>query len=149
MGIVEFLTARYNEDQARAEAATQGQWVVYRRMRTGDYPWMIGAHTDHDVIGDGHAGGVWEQADAEFIAANSPARVLADLEAKRGILRRYREMAEGLAQAEQSPTPANRMTSFSLDMLTVNVTAYYQVVRLLAAPYAGHADYDPAWTLDA
>jgi Family of unknown function (DUF6221) len=121
--LTEFLTDRYDEEQRTA--ACIAEWG----------PSVVDPY------------GYLNATIAEFITTHSPARVLADIAAKRGIVERYSRMVEGLAQAEHPLTPANRRPSYEVDMLTVNVTAYYQVVRVLAAPYAEHPDYNPAWTV--
>lgn len=69
---------------------------------------------------------------AEHIARHDPARVLADVEAKRRIVSRcdliLRGRAEGMFNEGQ-------------------VTDAWDNLRALALPYAGHPDYDRAWAL--
>ena len=98
-GIAEFISARLGEEEALARAATAGRWEVVDyddevategfevrsdqspggRPRT-EFRWVI----DHD--------GVYERADAEHIAAHGPARVLADIAAKRRLLEIWQQM---------------------------------------------------------
>lgn len=150
--IAEFLTARYDEEQRIAEVAS----VASPHWRADVAATALGARMvivteedDFDIAETSVPSNPEAVANAEFIAANDPARVLVDLEAKRGVVRRYREMAAGLAQAEHPLNPANRRAPFEIDMLTVNVTAFHVVAKLLATPYADHPDYDPAWRIDA
>ncbi|MGZ4524215.1 MAG: DUF6221 family protein, partial [Mycobacteriaceae bacterium] len=62
------------------------------------------------------------------IARHDPARVLAECEAKRRIVERYRV-------CEPNYDEGNRLETRVLDW----------TMRLLALPYADHPDYDPAW----
>lgn len=146
MDIAEFLTARYDEAQARAEACAQpGPWQA-RFDPSGNHAssageWEIigvsAGGTSYEVVGSGwEGGGVWQQADAEFIAANSPAVVLADVASKRAIVEGYQS---AVTQAAAGGL-AKRAFAFLL------VQAMRLVLRDLAAPYAEHPDYDPAWT---
>lgn len=85
--IADFLRARYAERRALAEAATPGPWegVVdhHQRGEVNASVWSdkLGYYiTEHISSGDRH------EADAQHIAANDPAAVIADLDAKLRIL---------------------------------------------------------------
>jgi len=149
MDIVEFLRARYAERRALAEAATvPSGWEI--RPNHSDYApaWEVCGVSDGgtiaEVIGDGwEGGGVWHEADARFIAANGPAYVLADLAAKERIIE------EAYAARENWRHGAGTMgTTEEVARATERRDVLTFVARLLAAPYADHPDYGPAWALD-
>lgn len=72
--------------------------------------------------------------DAMHIARWDPARVLAEVEAKREILDEYLLWAEDDSRDyDQSRTAVERSAALEV------------VVKVLALPYAGHADYRPEW----
>jgi len=81
---------------------------------------------------------------------NSPARVLADVEAKRRIVERFAQgKAEWAAACEDysdwaagTPSRAGRATT-SVSRDGLNELA--RVLRLLALSYADHPDYDEVW----
>lgn len=116
-----FLLARLDEDEAVAREA----------QVTGDGWW-------HD--GDGE---VWSHeqlvahptmvAHAEHVARNDPARVLAEVAAKRAIVDEARMRA-----GDSFATPEHEGMRWS-------VTAYREVVCRLAAVYADHPDYRDEW----
>lgn len=127
MTLVEFLRARLDEDETVALEATTGPWMV-----TTD---PLGTHVEN---GDGRGRVLMrsgsDRADnrgrpnAEQIARHHPARVLAEVEAKRRIITEAEWLAEN---APASPVVADYCAPVLL--------------RLLAPPYADHPDYDPAW----
>ncbi|MBQ1166187.1 hypothetical protein KBZ21_50210, partial [Streptomyces sp. A73] len=67
--LVAFLRARLDEEAEEARATTQGEWVWSREFVTppGDH---------HRTVGPLEPGDAW------FIARHSPARVLAEVDAK-------------------------------------------------------------------
>lgn len=84
--IVEFLTARFDEREARARDASSGEWrfdLGTYDIESGDIEdardvcYLYGRNSDWDT-GQGVANG-------RFIAENSPRYVLADIAAKRWI----------------------------------------------------------------
>lgn len=139
-GVVEFLRARYAEEEAIARAATpgpwkwgvvapgikadsvlQGRWVVLLTSKSGD--------VSHD--------------DAVHIARWNPAHVLADLAAKRAILdihetSHQRILSECHVAIEppewQGPDRSNPAC---------------MMVRALLGPFQDHPDFHPAWPADA
>jgi len=124
--LTEFLTARFDEDEAVAKRATDGGFG----WRLAD---LAGGN---EVWADRDAGG-WDAFmiattatrlnrnpgakgfdDANHIARHDPARVLAEVEAKRRIV----------AFAKHLPSVYARC-----------------VLEPMALPYADHPDYDEAW----
>lgn len=130
MGIAEFLEARWAERAAAAKVATQGEWTADLAVVAGiGSAYLIQAGPDDlEVALIQTCGGPLpddgERADAEHIALNDPAAVLADIEAKRAIL------------ADRWGGPDHE------DM-------WEHHVRLLAVPFASHPDYDPSWRPEA
>jgi hypothetical protein len=122
-----FVVERIDEDEAAAQAATHSHWRV-----TTD---PLGVHVEHDqptplgrvAEGLGRDMGVDGKPDAEHIARHDPARVLAECEAKRQILRnrpdtRGDEGSDGLAE-----------------------DYWDEAVKSLASVYADHPDYRQEW----
>jgi hypothetical protein len=120
MQLVDFLLQRLDEDEAVARAATNGAWEA-ENFPDGFSPM---------VIADGMA--VCETfdkprlADANHIARHDPARVLADVKAKRAVV-------EGCAPYDDMQV--RRQTR----------TLAGNVLRALASVYADHPDYDATW----
>lgn len=110
MTLTEFITARLDEDEAVARGAA--------RDGEGAIDWA-GESGPTDV----------------HIARHDPARVLAEVEAKRRIVEHWTLLAE---QAAEAPDHLRRM-------LSSQVTGLGVAVRLLALPYADHPDYDERW----
>lgn len=84
--LIEFLRAALNDEERIAKAATPGPW----RVDDETYAERIYAADQTEVVGGGRWGGeasVFETTeDAVHIARWNPARVLAEIEAKRQIL---------------------------------------------------------------
>ena len=111
--LIAFLRARLAEDEATARAAFSGQcdpengWGAERSVSGG---WTITPHV----------GNIHEKVQARHVEAWNPARVIAEVAAKRAII--------GLCEPWGIPE----------DIM---------VLRLLAQPYADHPDFAPAWRL--
>jgi hypothetical protein len=131
--LVEFLRARLDEDEQAA-----GEWHRH------DCP----GHTEHSWGYEWHP---------EYCDCGIPARVIAEVEAKRAILAHHR-------------TSTFTDVSLGIQGWTVCVICHFVMdepddwddtkdwpypfvqypfpcptLRLLAQPYAGHPDFDPAW----
>jgi hypothetical protein len=123
MDIVEFLTAQLDTDQARAEAARPGPWFASGGVLSaaaGEYRDDIGEIWDpNNDHGD-------DEATAAHIARHDPARVLADIAAKRKLLDLAAEMA-------------------AVDRWTEAET----IRRCVAAPYADRPGFNPSWRVEA
>lgn len=102
MTLIEFLRARLDEDEAAArEADTGGRW----RPGNADGP-------------------LWVNANMRHMARHDPARVLAEVEAKRFLLE------WGIA---------------GIDRGGLSPVMGHNILAGLALPYADHPDYDPSW----
>lgn len=153
MDIADFIRARLDEDEAVAKAATPGPWEPER-------PWLsdvvtsklLGRIADFSSarVLNRDEGGYRPQSipDARHVAHWDPARVLAETAAKRGILDAIdaaeKEWAEAQAAARPGPASFDLARARSLERELAEI-----VLRQLAAPYADHPDYDPAWRIDA
>lgn len=135
--LVQWLRAQLNEDERIAKAATPGPWWVDSSIHTES----INAGDGTSVIGGarwGDEASVFESdEDAAHIAAHDPARVLREIDAKRGIVDRYefacREAAQpGIAEEERE----TRIQA---------AAAFQSSVCLLAVPYDGRPGYLESW----
>lgn len=144
-GLVAFLRDCLDEDEQEALnwPHDQRQWrVAGRRMLTYDN----GATEDVTAVDvkDGFAE-VWERVQvkrgpadlATHIARHDPARVLAEVEAKRRIVDGY----EDALRVAVVTAPAGPLD----DMVKYTGTALMFAVQCLAAPYADRPGYQPEW----
>ncbi|MEV8623389.1 DUF6221 family protein [Streptomyces sp. NPDC051079] len=153
MDLVEFLTARLDEDEQAARAATDGPWAAWQRSTLRGLGDLL-----HAVTTPGQAPGARASIataswlDAEHIARHDPARVLAEVDAKRRILASYTEavlVRDEATQWAMSPSPV--ITNPGADGVErwtrARDAAFFlePAIRLLAQPYASHPDYDEAW----
>jgi hypothetical protein len=160
--LVAFLRARLTDDERAAKAAPDGPWGVAEARQEG--PWtVLGAFTPHErfntasdtreitvrreqIAGaDLGAGGVRTRAAAEHIARHDPARVLADVEAKRELVKLHGRAvlrAGGGAQYFDTETVCRSCEpNYQFRELSWPCTT----LRLLALPYADHPDYRDEW----
>lgn len=124
--LTEFLLARIAEDEAVARAATPGPWGDPADVGYGDFGWHV----------DGCPAGETEDseqgmADAEYLAYNHPARVLAECEAKRRIVEWHRY------DLGSDPCDAHDGATFQ--------TVDCGTLLALALPYADHPDWREEW----
>ncbi|MFJ3839453.1 DUF6221 family protein [Streptomyces sp. NPDC090054] len=137
--LVQFLRARLDEDEQGCRAATAGPWYVlggeaseYAIHTTTDC-----APTAADVAATAYyGGGIWERADAEHIARHNPARVLAEVDAKRQALAHYERIVQHTLKSDGGA-----------DYLFAEGAVRKQI-QYMALPYAGHLDYRPIWAPD-
>lgn len=127
MDIAEFLTARYVEEEriARAAVGRYADGSAWGPSWTYD-------RENFRVLIDGQAAVAAENTsdvDGEHIARHDPARVLADIAAKRKLLALWQQM------------------DADLDLPKFHQAADELLAQLLA-PFDAHPDYDPAWRID-
>jgi hypothetical protein len=120
MTLVEFLAARWAEDEGDALAACQGGGYRDWDVPSTGVVQVAGGDLDGLVLAPRNA--------ALHMARHDPARVLRRVAADRSILDKYRSLPRA-----------------SLDYRKGQLHAYDMVLRLLALPYVQHPDYDPAW----
>jgi hypothetical protein len=154
--LVEFLRDRLDEDDAFAEMAANGggEWV--QRGRFGANGPVEEKSNGRVVVPDT---GVPDQLEAIHIARHNPARVRSEVQAKRGILDRYRPEATdphpGLPCTnsvhfdpdgeDYDPDVVCERHSRAIDERPDGAFGNDAVLRLLALPYADHPDYQPGW----
>ncbi|WP_405634438.1 DUF6221 family protein [Streptomyces sp. NBC_00056] len=145
--LVQWLGAQLDEDERLARAATLGPWV---QSGIGDYGWTV----DFGRPGAGVETADTEQglADADFIAAHNPARVLREIDAKRRILAPY---AAALEQRQvirarmrrvidSDPDEFGRLHRKENRLIDV-AESLAPVVALLALPFADRPGYREEW----
>lgn len=147
--LVEFLKARLDEDEQAAQAATPSPWRIDPRN-----PNVILEPTPIDSVGmagerqhnifTGQVSSRFGQAklDVAHIVRHDPARVLAEVAAKRRII-------EALGIAERNVAKVRRTAPDyrSVRVAEAESDAMLHAVRLLAHPYADHPDYREDWEL--
>lgn len=104
--MIEFLLARIADDEARAKAVDAEDWYGV------------------DAWGDGPTEFYFDDG-----APGTPARVLAECEAKRQIVEMW------LTRNEQSEHPT----------IAAHATGLGLAIRVITGVYADHPDYDEAW----
>lgn len=132
--LADFLRARYAERRAIAEAATPGPWegVVDRHQR-GEVDASVWADSISYYVTEKITSGGRHEADAHHIAANDPAAVLADIDAKLAII----DLLAPIVADESYQGPDHYG----------GVDACEKALSLLARPFAGHPDYQEDWAL--
>lgn len=142
--LVAFLREQLDAEEQEAQAATPGPWR-YNPDKMWNLPGpsfgeeFVGAGPLGKTVcvaGTGPADEPQSMADAEFIARHDPARILAEITAKRAIVDR---MAGMLATADGD----SEVDHYG------GLDAAERVLTLLAAPYAGVDGYRPEWAPEA
>jgi hypothetical protein len=131
--LVGFLRARLAEDEQVARAADSGPW----RVDDPAYPTAIYNRDGHPIISGSQWGGEAsifdDPAAPAHIARHDPARVLAEVEAKRRIVHIHSEYDHGCPEHD------------GCDGFTFLSAGPCFTLRLLALPWAGHPDYREEW----
>ena len=120
--LIEFLSARLDEDEAAANAAEAAQ-----RQPWQDSEWM-----------EKHP------ADLAHYARHDPARVLREVAAKRAILEYYVEPPNGVRTGNAEVISSAEGGSGRNPRVLTVIEA---IVLDLAAVWSDHPDYDPAWAV--
>jgi hypothetical protein len=145
MEIRDFLTARLDEDEAAAHAAAAADpapWTVDAtdgrgtQERDAEHGFGLVVAADDVALWDceGSALLCMTASTARHVGRWDPARVLREVEAKRTLLADLADNVRYWASDDHTHAAAE--------------TALETAQRHLAAPYADHPDYDPAWKLD-
>lgn len=147
--IVAFITARLDEDERIAQAAGSGPYA--RWAYAGEYDSYSGGevylpdvdHYSKDIYpykvtsdNEGLSPSVGPDA-GRHIARHDPARVLADVEAKRALVDYW-------SRAFQNPIDADKFPGHDWDLVR---GAARWTLRHLATSYASHPDYQAYWAL--
>jgi hypothetical protein len=145
-----FLRARLDEDERVARLAPPGPWSTSGPDTIAE--WVI--HDQNWAVAEARAyieptrilpdvpkpeSYIDANATATHIALNDPAYVLADVAAKRRIVDLAHRHRAGLDEDREE---------FDLWHYTGQGYILHKILRLLAAPYADHPDFDPAWWVD-
>ena len=135
MDLVEFLRARIDEDEQVAGGALGGPWIAgFEQERLVDtviygqstWPGHLGQVCNVDYSHE-------KRGSAEHIARWDPARVLAEVAAKRALLDAHGVLGHLPCDAHDGATCE---------------TEHCAIVLMLALPYADHSDYQQDWSLD-
>lgn len=126
--VADFIRARLDEDEAAARAATPGAWKIRPRLEgvcidAGRYDQVIapGVVSCGSYCYGGTSSVDISDADAEHIARHDPARVFADIAAKR-------EIVAWVGDYDADPDGSA-----------------WGILGHLAALYADHPDYQQEW----
>jgi hypothetical protein len=137
--LVDFLRARLDEDEQAARAATSGPWrhnpnKHWRKPGTSWFEEAVFSGPDGAaatcVAGTGETDDRQSMADASHIARHDPARVLAEVDAKRDVIRL-----------------AERAHDYHATFLSGFAAVMEDALRKFALAYAYHPDYKPEWAL--
>jgi len=129
--LITFLRTQLDEDERVARAAWWGNG--WRATVGSDEVWTGESKPGHTPIPIGR---MWDPPTAQFIAANDPTRVLAEVQAKRRIL----ELHEGAHECSTYDYTGD------IDNCTwVEGEDSCSTVRLLALSYADRPGYDESW----
>lgn len=163
-GIVEFLTARLDEDQAAAEAWDEAE-RTWRPVGRRNLRYDNGSGEPVQSIDTGGGQGllneqIWVKHDYDgertaHIARHDPTRVLREVAAKRRILALHEPQLDRVQwRRDETCYQCSRCTGGGREydqvhgvMLTELSVWPCLTVMLLAAPYADHPDYKAKWRL--
>ena len=187
MTIVEFLSARLDEDEAGALATTPvplpGRWKVARDKHADDDAplQLIQGEDPDDHASEEYSSteviaycAYWQaeaEANLRHIARHDPARVLAEVKAKRAIVALHPISSRPEEWGDVRHHPDQSLHNNYMGQLTGG-TVYScgtcdigvdfesdgpvwraeeacETVRWMAAPYAEHPDYKQAWSVNA
>lgn len=136
MNIVDFIEARIDEDEAAAKAATVGGGSTWSAVgEPGESGELVDAEHGGFVAWNGEARAFPNYEDAVHIARHDPARVLRECEAKREIVRLYRD-----AWVQSTTGRGSRDKA-------VAVFACQTALYAVAGAYSDHPDYRQEWAL--
>ncbi len=160
--LVAWLTQVWDEQEKAAREATEGPWEAeasscinrlpggkadewvawYIRSPAddGENGWSMVAAVERDARDQKLWGGIWNPADAAFIAANDPASVLARIAADRQILALHQPL-----RLDFDPITGCSTCSHRNDWEELQVPYPCPTVRLLAQPQADRPGFEEAW----
>jgi len=136
--LVQFLRARLAEDEQIAHIGDATEPPLSFRQ-IGDTGVIVASDGKH---AEECANGNWTGI-AEHIVRHDPARVLAEVGAKRRLLE-----AHGPLNVEGDPFTGCTTCSWRDEMDELWVRWPCPTLRLLALPYASHPNYRPEWAPD-
>ncbi|WP_371634467.1 DUF6221 family protein (plasmid) [Streptomyces sp. NBC_01259] len=149
-GVAAFLSARLDEEERIARAATDGPW----RVDNEEFAEAIYGADGSTVVGGGRWGGeasVFESTeDALHIALHNPTRVLADAAAKRRIVVLHRAVRTTTLVHQDGSLADPVEVCHACDANTTDADwpeMPCPTLSALAEPYASHPDYQEGWRL--
>jgi len=143
--LTEFLTARYDEREAAAKAAARVEPEDAETSRWyGHAHWVARYGTVVDAADNDYAM-MTESTDevCAHIALNDPARVLREVEAGRKILAEHTFLPDSHPLARSCPRCITDREGYQEEWLDDDYPCL--TLRVLAAVWCDHPDYDPAW----
>jgi hypothetical protein len=146
--LMAFLWEQVAEDKRAADAASPGPWgpKTPGDLRLGDFGWSFGSDApgwDSERLAAEASDSEQGKADALFVGRFDPTRVLAEVAAKRALLRlvgAYVALARTLAEVAPG-TPEEREAR-------IRAETAMDALHALAQPYADRPGWNPAWSLD-
>jgi hypothetical protein len=129
MDLVEFLRARLDRDEQMARACSGSPWQATPAGTVGTDPGPGDPGAGEPAFVATAENGAY----AEHIARHDPARVLAEVAARRRILDEYEKQSWILGQGHRTPE------------LEAAQEVRERVLRLLALPHASHPAYQEEW----
>lgn len=145
MELVDFLRARLDEDEAVARRAceyAEASWKLDEEFGETVLWWAPEPHIAEmerqkglTVVSDQWRGQTIDQRIAPHVARHDPARVLAEVEAKRAIV----DLMAGVLAAAKGDSEVDHYGGLS---------AAEETLTLFARPFRDHPDFDPAWLED-
>lgn len=129
--LMTFLRARLDEDERVAKDASCQHWVTNSEHNVYE------VESNNPVAIDPWSGDLG--ADGVHIARHDPARVLAEVEAKRQIIAEF--------ERRESWLNMRTLVGEARDLAVAMRDALSPVLRLLTLPYADHPEYQPEWTV--
>jgi hypothetical protein len=131
MTITEFLTARLDEDEAVARACGDAPWELLPEARQVNVAAEAIRNEKWKYGRMGYVASFEHVENARHVALHDPARVLADVAAKRAIV-----AAWAAADAAAGPYPG---TDAGVEM------GLFEAIHHLASVYADHLDWREEW----
>jgi hypothetical protein len=138
--IVAFVNARLDEDEREATWAAEEAGGAAWTIRSTDV--VLADDTDRYVSGNA------QNEVRDHIARYDPARVLTDVAAKRRLLDLHEPIpscSAGILQCRHCADLCHSGSGLSCD--SPDAPYPCPTVRLLAASFAAHPDFDPAWAV--
>lgn len=126
--IVAFIRARLDEDERLAtdNGTLQGERWTALEVSPARVTW--------EVVGVGRVVAEALEWEARHIARQDPARTLREVDAKRRLLFHAEHMAASVARIAGVADGGG---------------VWMHILRLMAAPYSDHPDYDQSWSVTA
>jgi hypothetical protein len=146
MTITDFLLARIAEDEAAARACVDEEADVFE-AHEDDSDWHVSVKGGMHVANLGRT--TWHGTGelARHIARHDPARVLAECEAKRWIVKEHSDDYGHCATCYAGDDGACGDPDCCGSPTAVMKLWPCPTVRLLTLPYADHPDFKPGWKI--